>query len=161
MDKTAKIKSKFLQVFIILVILETAIRFVICLSFTSDIYAFALAGIAIVFIAFYVLIQRNAIKETYAVVLVLTFYFLIHYAYVMGSYKYIHSMLLWFLIIPIATRIYFSNKTTLIVTILVLASILVMIYVSGILDILHHYKEIVIDYYGSTSGRLIVNLFTV
>ena len=159
MDKTTRIKRDFLQVFIILVILETVTRFVICLSFTSDIYAFALAGIAIVFIAFYILTQRNAIKENYAVALVLTFYFLTHYAYVMGSYKYIHSMLLWFLIIPIATRIYFSNKITLLVTIFVLCSIIAMIYVSGILDVLHHYKEIVIDYYGSITGRFIVHIF--
>lgn len=159
MGQILKIRKDFLQVFVLLVILETALRFFICLSFTSDIYAFSLAGILIVFIAFYILNIRNAIKNSYAVVLILLFYYLTHYAYVMGTYKYIHAMMFWFLILPISTRIFFTTRITIIVSALILLSLLIMIYVSGFLDVLNHYKVIVIDYYGSKSGRFIINIF--
>lgn len=154
-----EVHKRFFKAFTLLVIIETILRFMICLSFPSKLYAFSLAGIFIVYVSIYVLYIKKALKDTYAIGTTLSFYFLTHFVYVIGTYSFQPKMLLWFLVIPIVARIYYSNKVSLIITIATAISVVLIIKASSLTDILEHYKEIVLDYYGNPASELIINSF--
>lgn len=153
--KIKNIREQFTKSFILVIILETILRFLICLSFPNKIYAFILAGILTLFISLYILYIKKALKEFYAIIIVLAFYFFIHFAYIIGTYQFVPIMLLWLLVVPIAARIYFSNKISLIVCFVIALSAILITKVLSPSDILIHYKDIVLDYYGILTAAFI------
>lgn len=153
------VRKQFLKKFTLTVILETLLRFMICVSFTNKIYAFILAGILILFVLLYMLYVKEALEEHYAAVVILSFYFITHFAYALGTYQFVPIMLLWLLVTPIAGRIYFSNKISLILCIFIGLLIFLIVNVSPFSGLLNHYKDIVLDYYGVLTAQFIINIF--
>lgn len=154
-----EIRDRCFKTFALLVIAESVIRFVICLSFPSKLYALSLAGIIIVFTSLYILYVRKALMGTYAIGVTLLFFFLTHFVYVTGTYRLQPVMLLWFLVIPIVARVFFSNKVSLIITAITAVSAVFITKTSSLTGIQEHYKEIVLDYYGNPAAEFIVNFF--
>lgn len=154
-----EIQKQFLKKFTLTIILETLLRFMICVSFTNKIYAFILGGILILSILLYILYEKKALDEHYAVILILLFYSITHFAYALGTYKFVPVMLLWILITPLAIRIYYSNKIFL--TFCVFSGLLIffIIKVQPFSVLLDHYRDIVLDYYGLLTAQFIVNVF--
>lgn len=153
------IQYRFTRLFILLMIIETIIRLIFCLSFTNKIYAVSLTGVLLVFTSIYVLHIKKALKLSYIVNFSLLFYFFVHFVYVMGTFRFMPIMLLWFAVIPIAIRIYYSTKALIIACIILLSAILLMTQIPFFATISNHYKEIVLDHYGDSTAEFVVNFF--
>lgn len=154
-----KIQHVFIRRFTLLMIVESVIRFIICLSFTEKLYAFILAGISFAFVVFYIFSAKRLLKPSHNIILILSLYFLAHYFYVMGAYKFIPITIFWFLIIPMALRIYFSNKIWVLSLLPVTASIIFMPQVSTSVGIPRQYKMVILDNYELPTVEFIVNFF--
>ncbi|MDR1707200.1 MAG: AraC family transcriptional regulator [Prevotella sp.] len=154
-----KIQQVFIRRFTLLMIVESIIRFIICLSFTEKLYAFILAGISVTFVVFYIFSAKGLLKPFHNIILILSLYFLSHYFYVMGAYKFIPITVFWFLIIPMALRIYFSNKIWILSLLPVAASIIFIPQVSAFVGIPSQYKMIILDNYELPTVEFIVNFF--
>lgn len=153
------IRTRFFLVFSLLVIAETTIRLIICMSFPNKLYALSLAGILFVHTFLYVFFVKKALKRTYAIGIVLFIFALTHFVYVIGTYSLRPIMILWFLVIPIVSRIYYSNKVSIIVAITSAIVVVLITKLSVLTGVLDHYKEIVLDYYGEHASEFIFNFF--
>lgn len=153
------IQDRFIRIFTLSIILETFLRLIICVSFTNRIYAISLAGVLLVFTLLYILYLKKELKEPYAVGIILSFYFITHFVYIIGTYRFIPIMLLWLLVVPIATRIYFSNRTSILICIATVILFILVIYTSVFTDMLNHYEEILPGYYGEDTSTFVINTF--
>lgn len=153
------IQRVFIRRFALLMIVESVIRFIICLSFTEKLYAFILAGISVAFVVFYIFSVKGILKPVHNIILVLSLYFLSHYFYVMGAYKFIPITIFWFLIIPMVLRIFFSNKIWILSLLPVVASIVFMPQISAFVGIPRQYKMVILDNYELPTVEFIVNFF--
>lgn len=154
-----KLQDRFIRIFTLSITIETILRLIICLSFANKIYAISLAGILIVFSSLYILYIKEELKEPYAAGIILSFYFITHFVYIIGTYTFIPIMLLWLLVVPIATRIFFGNRVSIIISAVTAMLFILIIYTSVFTDTLNHFEEILLVYYGKHTSNFVINLF--
>lgn len=153
-------RDTFIRIFILLTFIETLSRIIFCLTYENKIYLLALIGVLVIFITFYIFLYKDLIKRSYAVGAILLFFFITHFIYVLGTFSIKPIMLLWFLVVPIAARIYCSNRALIIICMGVALSVLLITQMADDFSLIsNHFNDIVLNHYGTSSEQFITNYY--